>query len=139
MLFILNIGEELEGTGVRLQLNCTTSGIEVTYARVGHAETDDRLSILYTCQHPNGTQVRCTKESISSRKSLFTRCGFRSSGRVIKCWLEPQLINMVQSPFLAATGLSMELCAFSMLVTHPMNLLVDLNSPNPGQNQSHAM
>lgn len=42
-------------------VTCTTSHIEVEYERVEKADPDATLSILYTCQHPNGTQVSFNK------------------------------------------------------------------------------
>lgn len=53
---------------MELRLNCTTSYIEVMYRYVYVHAVLDALSILYTCQHPNGTQVRHAKNIILSRK-----------------------------------------------------------------------
>ena len=39
-------------------ITCNTSHIEVQYRRLAERAFRDTLSILYTCQDPNGTQVR---------------------------------------------------------------------------------
>ncbi len=42
-------------------ITCTTNRIEVKYEYQGARETLETLSILYTCQHLNGTQVKYIK------------------------------------------------------------------------------